>query len=349
MELDYLKTVILYCMERLGGERTSASIFHLLRGKKSSQTIQDGYLFRLNKLFYTIPALSRDTYTQSIDLLNKMNLIVASDEDTFIVTDKGGQTLNDLLSNQPFPTYLNGWRYHHVTVLFWQRLSLLVQVCSHLINNHISYIPIQRDNATKRWIKMFVQSFAGSRVELAETLLHELSSSMENNPSIDPRTVVLRFTGCNKIGLTHQQAAIKLKMDPILYSYHFQNVLHYLLMISNQQRDDYKILYQLSEGNVLPLTMSTRKTYELINDGYTIEKIMAIRRLKRGTVEDHLIEIALTDQQFTIDVYVAEERKQHIIEAVNKLHTKQLKKIKQQVPEASYFEIRLVLAKYGER
>lgn len=349
MKLDYLETLLLYCMEQLKGQRTTASVFHLLKGKKSSQTIQDGHLFRLTEFFQTIPTLRREKFSQSIETLHKQNLIEAMKEDLFSVTDKGRQLLTVSLDNRPIPIYLNGWRYHHVTVPFWQRLSLLIQVCSHLIHEQSSYIPIQRDTEVKRWIRTFVQSYSGSREDLADNLLEELTTGMESNRFIDPRTVILRFTGYRKIGLTAQQAAVQLEMDPLHYSHHFQNVLHYLLMISEQHRDKYKLLHQLSEGEVFPFTASTRKTYELINRGYSIEKIMAIRRLKRGTIEDHLIEIALTDEQFPIEMYVAEERKQQILKTANMLRTKKLKKIKQQLTDVSYFEIRLVLAKYGDR
>ncbi|MEH7462882.1 recombinase RecQ, partial [Bacillus thuringiensis] len=39
MQLQY---TVLYCLKQLKGERTVSSIYHLLKGKRSSQTFQDG-------------------------------------------------------------------------------------------------------------------------------------------------------------------------------------------------------------------------------------------------------------------------------------------------------------------
>ncbi len=53
MELTFLQTMILFCLQKINGERTIYSIYHLLKGKKSSQTIQDTHLFHLQPLFQT--------------------------------------------------------------------------------------------------------------------------------------------------------------------------------------------------------------------------------------------------------------------------------------------------------
>ena len=53
MELTFLQTIILFCLQKINGERTIYSIYHLLKGKKSSQTIQDTHLFHLQSLFQT--------------------------------------------------------------------------------------------------------------------------------------------------------------------------------------------------------------------------------------------------------------------------------------------------------
>lgn len=349
MSYDYLQIIILYCLRQLKGERTSASIFHLLKGKKSSQTIQDAHLFQLTNLFQVFPSLQRDVITQTIKFFQEDGIIERQSSDCFFVTNKGNEQLDTCLQQYPLPKYLNGWRYHHVTNLFWQRLSLLVQVSSHLINHDPMYIPVQRNDETKDWIKTFIQSKKLSRTELAYQLHHELLESLSCNKDIDPRTLVLRLTGYKQIGLTNDQAAMKLEMDPFLFTIHFLNVIHYLIIVSNHSPMTYQLLSEMSKHASLPLTNSTRTTYELLKKGYTIEQMMHVRQLKRGTIEDHLIEIALNDDLFTIEQFVDEKKRKKILQAAETTMTKQLRVIKDQVPFASYFEIRLVLAKYGDQ
>lgn len=45
MQLQY---TLLYCLKQLNGERTVSSIYYLLKGKRSSQTLQDGNMFQIS-------------------------------------------------------------------------------------------------------------------------------------------------------------------------------------------------------------------------------------------------------------------------------------------------------------
>ena len=94
------------------------------------------------------------------------------------------------------------------------------------------------------------------------------------------------------------------------------------------------------------LTKSTKKTNELLKKGYTIEEIAEFRNLKTSTIEDHIVEIALNSDNFSIDDFVNKQNEKNILDAAHQIKSKQLKKIKIIVPAAKYFEIRLVLAKH---
>lgn len=349
MKFNYLQMMILYCLYTLKGERTTSSVLHLLNGKKSSQTIQDAHLFRLTNLFQTVPSLSREELADIVQLFVEEKFIQMRMTNCYVVTEKGEEELTTFLKVQPIPKYLQGWQYHQVTGIAWKRLSLLVQVCSHLANHHLSYLPVQRQNETKLWVKHFLRTTEYKRSELAEKLLQELLQCLSETDEIDPRTFVLRLTGYKKIGLTSTQAINKLQMDASAYVFQFMNVLHYLIMASSTNPNKYPILSELSKHASKTLTNSTRKTYELVNKGYQLDEIMEIRQLKKGTIEDHLVEIVLTDEQFEIAPFIDEQRKQTILQVANEITTRQLKTIKEHVPEASYFEIRLVLAKHGDQ
>ena len=104
----------------------------------------------------------------------------------------------------------------------------------------------------------------------------------------------------------------------------------------------------LDQSPKVPLTLSTEKTFALLKQGYSVIDIMTIRRLKKSTIEDHLVELALHIKGFSIDRYVPMEKQQQIKNTAITLNTKQLKEIRNAVQEADYFEIRLVLAKYGD-
>ncbi|UAC47107.1 helix-turn-helix domain-containing protein [Bacillus aquiflavi] len=285
----------------------------------------------------------------AVELFKDKKWIDAYSTESYALTNKGEEILLSSLKKQPFPKYLNGWRYHHMTDRFWKRLSLLIQVCSYLIKKENRYVPIQKCSQTRQWIKNFLQTVPCDRNMLAEKLYVELTDSMENKIDLDPRTFVLRLTGYKKKnGLTPEQAAKKLQMDITLFHFHFLNILHYLIAESTIHKDRLIILHTLNGKIMMPFTNSTRKTYEFLKEGYSIDEIMHVRHLKKGTIEDHLVEIALNDHQFNILPFVDERKQEQILHVANKERTKQLKYIKEQVDNASYFEIRLVLAKLGD-
>ena len=81
MELTFLQTMILFCLQKINGERTIYSIYHLLKGKKSSQTIQDTHLFHLQPLFQTETNLSRNELEKIVaKFLSDQLLINISDQ-----------------------------------------------------------------------------------------------------------------------------------------------------------------------------------------------------------------------------------------------------------------------------
>ena len=59
MKITYLETVLLYTLNKIHGERTIYSLFHLFQGKRSSQTIQDAHLYQLTAFFHSFPSIKR--------------------------------------------------------------------------------------------------------------------------------------------------------------------------------------------------------------------------------------------------------------------------------------------------
>jgi uncharacterized protein YpbB len=59
-----IENILLYCLKQLNGERTIYSIYHLLNGKKSSQTLQDAHLFSLKRYFGILESLTRESFDE---------------------------------------------------------------------------------------------------------------------------------------------------------------------------------------------------------------------------------------------------------------------------------------------
>lgn len=346
---SFIEIVILFCLKRIKDERSIFSILHLLNGKKSSQTIQDAHFFQLTNFFQTFVDLTRSDIESFMKKYEQLEWIKEVSEHHFLLTHFGEENLNEFLHKTPIPKYLNGWKYHNTTKEFWERFSLLVQVVSQLNKNHKKYIPVQRNLDVHLSIKKLLRETKQPKNNIAKLLHDEIMYCMQD-AEIDPSFLILRLTGYNQIGWTEKQAAEILKVDIYYFHFNFLSILHFMLNKILSNKKDYPILSLLINNSAVevPLTQSTRRTYELIEKGYSIEEIAEIRKLKKSTIEDHLVEITLNIANFNISLYVNEEKQEMIKKIARNLPSKQLKQIRDRVENATYFEIRLVLAKYGD-
>lgn len=349
MGITYLESVVLFVLNKINGERTIYSLFHLFQGKRSSQTIQDAHLYKITPFFHTYPSVTRAGLEKMIDSLQQRGLVEEIAETKVILTEKGEEALQQQLAEYKLPEYLNGWKYHQITDSFWERLTLLIQVTSNLIHHERSYIPVRNKRETHIWVKQFIKQQSDDRNKLAERLYQELISALDHEKT-RPELVVLRLTGFRKIGLTTMQASEKTGMEPAHYHYEFLNCLHALFDKVLEDEQIYPLLNALIQKpeRSVPLTISTDKTYRLMQRGYTLEEVAAVRNLKQSTIEDHVVEVALSIKEFNIDHYVNHDKRERILKAAQQNSAKKLKQIKEQVTDSSYFEIRLVLAKYGD-
>jgi uncharacterized protein YpbB len=349
MELTYLEAVILHLLRKINGERTIYSIFHLLQGKRSSQTIQDAHLYQLTSFFHSYPFITRSQLEKEVNNLIDKGLAVELDEKKVKLTSNGRQELDRKLAENPLPVHMNGWKYHQVTILFWDRLTLFLQVCSNLVHHERSYVPVRNKKETLIWVKRYIQQQEEDRYKLAEKLYEELTSALHIQ-DIRPELIVFRLTGFKKIGLTPVQAAEMTDLELAQYHFEFLNGLHAMIEKIHNNPICFPILNGLIKqpDQTVPLTQSTEKTFKMLAKGYTLEEIAAARNLKESTVEDHVVEIVLSMREFEIDTYVLPEKQKRVLAAVRQVSAKKLKQIREQVEDASYFEIRLVLAKYGD-
>jgi ATP-dependent DNA helicase RecQ len=87
-------------------------------------------------------------------------------------------------------------------------------------------------------------------------------------------------------------------------------------------------------------------TYELFQEGKSIEEISSIRSFSVQTIEDHLIKCHSEGYAINWDKLIFKEYQSIIIQAINDLGATKLKPIKEALPEeVPYFQIKAVIAK----
>jgi uncharacterized protein YpbB len=346
--MDYRGYVILYILAKFGSERSVSGIYHLLHGKKSSQTIQDGRFFNILFLFNTLNHISREEINDTINFLEKHHFIEKVRDEHFSLTIKGEKSLAEQLEAMPFSIYLDGWKYHHIGNMFWKRYSFMVQCLSNLVHDNHSFLPITRDWEIQTWVKERLPRERDSRIKLAELIYEETEILLGKLEPIDASYFVLRLSSINKIGQTHEQCAAFLEIDENYARIRFQSALHHLIQEIDLADNNYFTLQSFITDleQTYPLTASAKKTYELLVQGKSLDEISRLRKLRKNTIEDHVVELAINIPTFKISSFVNRETQQSIRDKIEQLETKRLKVIKDHLEsDVSYFQIRLVMAK----
>ncbi|WP_366595924.1 helix-turn-helix domain-containing protein [Bacillus pumilus] len=344
MTLHYLDVMLMDSVYKLNSERSISAVYHLFKGKKSSQTIQDASLFELSRYFGCYPGFTRDQLNRSALKLEEKHYIRKTDE-TLSITEAGQQMLHQHFSEKPMPAYFHGAKYHDKAKMLWMRLSLLVQVLSHHMAGSHQYVPIQRDVSVQSWTKSFLKQHQ-QKSKLSEELHHELEKLLMNLSDQEALIFVYSLTSHERIGRTYQQMAEWMKEDVWYVYLLFWNVLHYF--IQSAQKGEAPTLQKLVGDLEFKrvLTTSTHKTLELVQKGFDIEQIAHIRSLKKATIEDHIVELSIHEPSFSIDPYVSIKEQREILAVARELQTNKMKLIKEKLEHPfTYFQIRLALTR----
>lgn len=338
MNLDGLSICILSCLDKIGVNRTTTATFYILKGKKSSQTMQDIHLFKLTSFFYLFPDLQKSNYEWYLQNLYKEGFVQFQHENSVSITKKG----IDRLQKENLP-YINGYKYGKISQIFWRRVLLIVQTTSNLIKNNNRFRPIILEEDVHLFVKGYLLNIPFTREQLSNQLYEECISFLYTRTKEECDIFVWKLTGKDRISLTNKQIANKLGIQEWDVYLIFQAMIHHLL----SKIEEFPILQSICPNiEMTQLGDSTRRTYSFIQKNKTIDEIVTLRNLKRSTVEDHIIEIARSNPNFLIDTFITVDKRKKIEEIYMQKSTKKLKELKQYVGESiSYFEIRLVLTR----
>ncbi|MBM7542493.1 helix-turn-helix domain-containing protein [Amphibacillus cookii] len=341
--------IILFCVERLKSQRSMASVYHILQGKRAAQTIQDANLYQLTDVFSIYSKLRRSQFDQVMNQLLQSGWIALDLDKHVYVTEEGKKYLTDHQGCFQIQ-YFNGATYAKIFELFVKRFSLTIQTYSNVVMHRRTFVPIIEDDATQQWVKRHYQI---DQNDLKAYLVDLHESTKAFLQTIDRRSAQLfvdRLTGYQQVGLSVQQLAKKNNVSEHDIQMMLTLTYHRFLQYIEDRRPQSLLRFiddELSLVNQHFMTNSAEKTYQLIRTGLTIDDVMAVRKLKRSTIEDHIVELAYALPNLNIETYISEVDFNKIAEVVRMNDNRKLSLIKSHLnDEFNYFQIRLVLARY---
>lgn len=338
------QTLVLNLLHLFNEERTVSAAYHLLRGKRSGQTIQDVGIFRLHEYFGVLPKLNRNQFDEQINQLTEQQYISILPDNRYMMSEFGLTKLKQ--SNK---VTFDGWHYRGNEHLFFARLSLIVQTLSYQRVGNMKFIPIQQNELIQQWVKHFLKGQQYQNGHLQSILLDEIISSLEksNLEEREMSIMINRLSGVNQPGYTWQQLSMNENLSELDVQLLYIASLHSWLNHLTANEETYPLLNRIAESIRIdiPLTESANQTAQLFKKGYSIEEISMIRKLKTSTIEDHIVELAINDRKFPYQSFLSDEDIQQVLQAMEDYQTKKLKVLHEVVPNLSYFQLRLVLAR----
>ncbi|WP_251635690.1 helix-turn-helix domain-containing protein [Sporosarcina sp. NCCP-2716] len=339
-----MSSLILKIAEKMDGQRSLNGCLHVLRGKRSGQTLQDADTFSVKPYFSLLPKLSEAAFTEAAGALRSRGLL-AEKEGLLELTDAGREAAAAL------PEYrFDGWNYRGREAVFFQRLQLVVQTFSQLRDGQNSFLPITNDRTVQQFVRRLIPVKKESWPETAGQLAEELIAAIRASGMSDLQAALFshRLTGAGATGWTWEQLEEAAGEPRNSLQLEWLEALHRLLAIAEtpQAENAMPHLHKLSESIRVetPLTGSAAATKKLFDKGYSLEEISRARQLKTSTIEDHFTEMAANVPGFPIGLFVTEDDQQAVRLMVSDGDVKRLRLLKEAFPHLSYFQLRLVLS-----
>ncbi|HJF30967.1 MAG TPA: helix-turn-helix domain-containing protein [Sporosarcina psychrophila] len=336
-----LSSILLTIISRIDGERTIYAGLHLLRGKRSGQTLQDVEYYGLKEFFGILPKLSAERFDESSQQLRDRGFI-STMHDSFVKLTEQGRT-----EAAKVPSYrFNGWDYRGREVIFFYRLSLAVQTVSNFKAREKLFMPAQKDRDIQSFVKMVLQNQPIGDPAFAKGISEELRLCITRSGMEEiQRTIIThRLSGYGLTGWTWDQLADKLKLNPFDIRLLFIESLHMMLAVIISSTD-LPFLRKIAESVKVStyLTDSSVKTKQLFDRGFSLEEIVTARNLKKSTIEDHFVEMSINDTEFPLIQFVSADDVEAVVEKVREIGTRRLRLLKSEFEMLSYFQLRLIL------
>lgn len=267
----------------------ASSLYQTFKGKRTSSILCWSYFYDCLPFLGAFPELSEKGFQQILAEA------ATAEKITFIE--------NELMGWQPAAQELpkvDYFRYGRSGSDAWRSVQFLVQAVSQLDRNS-RYVPLENAPRFTRPVKQLIQR---ERAVIKETLFDELWLFFSLLTKKQADLLAGSLSGYQLWGASFQQLIadqeapwLQLRRD---------EAIHQFLKIVNQHQDSllYRFLRPLLQQNLNQSMLLTRR---LFREGYSKAEIMKMRSLKEGTVNDHLIEWAILDEQFDFSGYVSRE------------------------------------------
>lgn len=299
----------------------ATTLFHILNGKRTSSTLISAYFSDILPFSGCLPRLTLSEFNETIDRLHKQKKLLLTNDGILSLPKDATPTF---ILETPFYFY-NAFEFGRNDLYCWRLIQFAVQALSYQqVTNR--YIPIETaPQYTER-----IRAWLALKDTTKDGFYEELVFIFDQLPQKVADFLAATFSGHQQIGQTSFQLVPQQFQEQPLQKIYEAACIHGFLSVVKKQPD-----FQLARLLISPLkanyNQSMLLSVEMFQKGKTVEQVMAIRKLKRGTVNDHVIEWALLSDQFPFHLFISEKQ------------AKQLEKLPSDAWKKSYQELKKMI------
>lgn len=163
--------LLLYGLKQLKGQRSTASLYHIISGRRSTQTIQDAHFYQMTQFYSIYQKLKRVEFDQAISNLIDQGDLIIDDAGVATLTLKGERILKEWQQPKIIKAF-TGIESANKAKVFSDRLALTIQTFANLSVENNQFQPINEDLAIQQWVKSYYQSQQDIKSWLINTYHH---------------------------------------------------------------------------------------------------------------------------------------------------------------------------------
>lgn len=267
------------------------TMYQLLIGKGTTSVLSYGFFYDQLKWFGSFPQLPIAEFDKILNQLTEKKKIQV-DSEGYVVC----------LVPTEVPNYFSEIDFFHYgkkADQAWRATLFLIQIASFL-GNKKNYQPLETTPFYTEYARQFVQQH---KEILKQEVYHSLTTVLSQLDVTTADFIAQMFSGWQQNGAVYYQLLPK----------KFQSYPKEKLYLSNAQHAFFRTLQNnpklLLTTYINPILLenynqSARLTKELLLSGRQLEEIATLRRIKKGTVSDHLIYWAIEDPNFPFENYL---------------------------------------------
>ena len=292
-----------------GHKARTSTFMHLLKGKRTSSILLYGFFQGQLAKFALLPQLNTREFEGAVAVLLTEGFLVPVAEEEGVVQLSGeGRAYLAAQEIVPALPALNSFLYARHDEDFFELLLFTTQIISQMAHGERQYLPLDNRPLRQKLLKDWLLRQGQNRQELSVAFYQEWHQVFSALPPTQQSALSLMLSGYQRVGLTFQQVCQQFGWDTFSAWLGKKNALHQGLTLIRTQPTRFPLLTSLFDLLPLPLTTeSGGVSASLFLAGASVTEISQQRRIKESTVNDHLIELALTTADFPFERIVTAE------------------------------------------